>query len=722
MKLRYLFIAAVACLALAAGCTADIVGGDLKELQVSESILTVPMTGGQVTTTFNATETWAFDEKTVPEWLSISPAQGGAGETAVTFSVADGAVDTRSAEIKVNCGGKTQYFTFTQPGDPSLKPQFDAFEEGDYWLMFNTNDGWQVAQFVGGAYGYIYTSSAVVNADGSLSSIAANVYTFKAVDGGFTMQDSEGKYYYMTGTYDSVNTSATRVDGDIWNVEQFADEQFYIINAAKSKKMQFDPNYSSIGVYDSQRGIYPFVVKAQDPTPELIVIDAESFDMEIPGGDLVVPATVGSALLSVECDAPWIHYSGVKDNDGTALYFTCDENKGGKRAATVVVTCTDGTIVTVDEFTVNQEGSIFAVTAKEFNDAEVGTTLYKVTGVVSRITNAEKGQYYVKDATGEVYAYHLGLAADNTTYNVKDKLNVGDIVTVVGERGVYNTTIEMINGYLESRIETEAVTAAEFNAKEVSTDKWYRLEGTVSNVAKADSYGTFDLVDESGSAYVYKIFGGYTDFASKTYVDGINTKILQVLDIADGDKIVVIGQRGDYKGSAQAVNSMYVSHEKAAPEEPEEPEQPEEPGLAGSGTQEDPYVFGINYKLGASSYDDSFVIVDGKYYKEVKIGTGSKTGSYTLTVPKGTSKVSFYAVAWSGKKCTLKITATGLEKTLELTANSGASGNGPFTITPAAGDYYTIDLGTALPADVEVTVESTQSSNGRAIFWGVKTE
>ena len=106
MKLRYIIASLAAVLTLAAGCTKEM-PGDLAEVQVSSSFVSIPEAGGSQTITVVATGAWTLDNSG-SSWLTVSPASGNAGSTVVTFS-ADGTVNSRSAVIKININGKTLF-------------------------------------------------------------------------------------------------------------------------------------------------------------------------------------------------------------------------------------------------------------------------------------------------------------------------------------------------------------------------------------------------------------------------------------------------------------------------------------------------------------------------------------------------------------------------------------------------------------------------------------
>lgn len=114
----------------------------------------------------------------------------------------------------------------------------------------------------------------------------------------------------------------------------------------------------------------------------------------------------------------------------------------------------------------------------------------------------------------------------------------------------------------------------------------------------------------------------------------------------------------------------------------------------------------------------------------IKLGTGSKCGTFktgALNVSDAKT-LSFYAVAWKGKKATLYVKVEGggaVEGTAELTlaANDGAADNTPFTITPQDTDKYTISLtGLTESSTIYFSTDAafggaSSSTAGRAILW-----
>ena len=135
--------------------------------------------------------------------------------------------------------------------------------------------------------------------------------------------------------------------------------------------------------------------------------------------------------------------------------------------------------------------------------------------------------------------------------------HLGDFVTLVGKRGEYTGSPQMVSPLLEKYSQTEELSVAEFLTKEDSKDVYYRLTGTIKSI-KNFAYGNIYLDDANGAEiYVYGILPGYgaTGDAKKGLLEAKGLKI--------GDTITIIGNRASYNGTAQVGDAIYVSHVSA---------------------------------------------------------------------------------------------------------------------------------------------------------------
>lgn len=92
-------------------------------------------------------------------------------------------------------------------------------------------------------------------------------------------------------------------------------------------------------------------------------------------------------------------------------------------------------------FTINQvaaEPPFKVVTVAEFNAAAEDATIYELTGVITSVTNTTYGNFYLKDATGEVLIYGLCSPEGEQKYWAASGAKVGDTITVQTVRTSYN--------------------------------------------------------------------------------------------------------------------------------------------------------------------------------------------------------------------------------------------------------------------------------------------
>ena len=155
--------------------------------------------------------------------------------------------------------------------------------------------------------------------------------------------------------------------------------------------------------------------------------------------------------------------------------------------------------------------------------------------------------------------------------------------------------------------EVKAVTIAEFNAAAVSDNVWYQLSGTVKNLKDGDKYGNFDLEDATGSVYVYGLL------SEKGGAKQQFQELAAVMDIKNGTKITIIGNRGDYQGKVEVLNAYLVSVDGQGGGGGGDPQ-----GDAGSYSKPYSVTEAIAAGTGAGVYVKAYIVgcVSGKVYEE----------------------------------------------------------------------------------------------------------
>ena len=248
--------------------------------------------------------------------------------------------------------------------------------------------------------------------------------------------------------------------------------------------------------------------------------------------------------------------AGLKVNDVITVYGVRGEYKGDPQMSNA----------TYMSHTVGEASPIVDATIAEFLAAEKSGTQYRISGAVTNIAKAEYGNIYIKDATAEVYVYGVGAKGEFETMGVE----VGDIVTLISNRGEYNGTPQAANSTLEKKEDVTAVASVtDFLALEES-GAYYMVSGTVSGMAGAGEYGNIYLNDETSSIYVYGLLSGYKG-EKKQF-----PALVEATGLKDGDTLTIIGKRTSYNDVPQVGSAFYFSHEAAQGGEEPEPE-PSEP-------------------------------------------------------------------------------------------------------------------------------------------------
>ena len=304
------------------------------------------------------------------------------------------------------------------------------------------------------------------------------------------------------------------------------------------------------------------------------------------------------------------------------------------------------------------------------------------------------------EAGGQVIDFSAGTAIDGTTGG-----NTGSGNTGSGDSG---STADQPATLVKATI-AEFLAAAE-------DDTWYELTGEIISIAKTD-YGNFTIKDETGEVYIYGMTSKWV---------GSNDKSFSQIGLKVTDVVTLGTKRTSYQGTPQGggnpVPAYYISH---IPGEGTGEEPAPEPPVSGEAGEFDPQ--GITWTLGTKAYDNTSGTnaqkgtVNGvEVTNMLKLGTGSLVGDATLHVPAGTKKIGFYCIAWSGKNSTeVKFSIGGTTlTTMTPAANSGATGNPPYTITVKESDYYEIEMPSTDATDVKV--ETTNAAQGRVIFLGLK--
>jgi len=129
-------------------------------------------------------------------------------------------------------------------------------------------------------YGWLYTQ-ALAASNNTITAAESYGFVFTAANGGFNIRDNQGRYLYMSGTYDSFQLSKSITAGDatfVWTVSRNTDGTYKVTNSGNGKTIMYSSQYSSYGAYAEETGrVYPVLYEMEgtpsdpgetpDPTP-----------------------------------------------------------------------------------------------------------------------------------------------------------------------------------------------------------------------------------------------------------------------------------------------------------------------------------------------------------------------------------------------------------------------------------------------------------------------
>ena len=355
---------------------------------------------------------------------------------------------------------------------------------------------------------------------------------------------------------------------------------------------------------------------------------------------------------------------------------------------------------------------------------------------------------------GEDYAYYLWVVDDSygdgtaDVYNLATYFGIGYFADS-NEWRLSEETYE--NGTLRPFLVPADYPVEEPEVPSFEAGQYFVMDGNgkvVSPIAESATYGYWnvqDAVEDAGSyiGYAENVFtiaavdGGYTiqdvygryhymttynSFSLSKSTQSDNSHVWTITLQDDGTyaivntvsgKTVQFSSYGNYAPYTDVTGALpyLVKADKIA----EKPEVPD--------TEAAKYATTVTCKTVSSAYTDGVATVNGvPDVYTLKLGTSKLNGKATITLPAGTTEVTYYAVGWKGTSATLQFSVAGsVVGTQSLAANTGATGNSPYTMTVSDSDHYTFSLGTALEADTEVTVETTGSAY-RAIIFGIQAK
>lgn len=409
----------------------------------------VPADGGRVTVKVTSNVAWT---------LSLNGSKVAEGSEAVTDHEVEVVVPANEETQEVThtlvlsdvpaegATAKTETVEFKQAAAEA--EQNPSFAEGKYWIVSNE----KYATPLSANYGYLQ-----VTAGGYLD----NVFTIMAVQGGYTIQDPDGYFYYQTGSYNNYNRAQDRpTEGAVWTIEANEDGTYTITNAATSKTIQYDNTHDSYGCYTEVTRVLPQLIPADGATVRPIftvtpVSKSIAFD-------------VTEVAINIESNQSWTIAPGV----GVDLDVTSGENN-----ATVTMTIPVNESEEAKEYTATVSSEGFEPVVVKVTQAGVPTGDTPV-----EIELTEDDLTYSAGVKGKIdgkLAYKLGTssAAQSLTINANGYktivLNAAGWTTGTNKMTITNGTINetseitLVN---DSAINSTNITGTAVNVETLTGD------------------------------------------------------------------------------------------------------------------------------------------------------------------------------------------------------------------------------------------------------------
>ena len=558
MKLYRFFLSILAGAALAAGCVPEQVISSIPEFKPEQSYLGIPYEGGIASTTIKATTQWSFDEASIPDWLTVTPHSGGSEVNGIVFAAdKNTAASDRTANLRVNVGGKQQRFTVVQGGPGAFEAplstiaQVAAGSDGEVFRIRatvtgirNTNYGnIDVADETGSIYIY-----GLFNGMGQYPKDAAGGWSSFGIESGDVITVQGPRTLYNGTTLELVDATLIKVEKSLISVEPSSIElesaeagTFTISVVSKADGMAVLPSESWIKLTDIAAGsggaaVYSFAYEANTTTAARTA-------------NVVFKATNSSKSVAVT--QPGVPPTGQSITEIVAL----PDNSGVETLESVVVAKTTKGFVLSDATTaiyVYDNGA----NAVELGDAvKVLATKTTYNGVpeLATVTSVEK------TGTAAVsYPAAKDVTADAATYaaTVAEFIQFTGVLKVSGN--YVNVEIDGADpatkqGSVVNPV--EALNAASYDGKKVTISGYFNGlsgGGKYLNVIAAK-------IEEAGAKG--SLANPYTPAEAAAAVAGLswtsNTEYESTDEVYVAGKICKIGNKGTYTEGGTYGNATF---------------------------------------------------------------------------------------------------------------------------------------------------------------------
>ena len=719
-------------------------------IELSTQTLDFEKDGGSQTIKLTATRDWNVTN--VPDWIAVDPKSGNPAENKeVTVTVLENTGMDRSQDIKFTIGFDAKTLTVNQKGTGSAAEVVVYHNDFDKELAVKGSSGWTtyLDKFDGWKN---ETGSGISTVEYASSGMSARTYSSGTSNSQFSDYQGSGKNYlwFAKDNYFHVK-NITLPEGKTNYTISFGSER----NLYEASDNTFVP--TEFLVYISNDGSKWVELKYEFPNGlKNRRWDLASSTFTVPSGTkslhIYIKATLASAYLMDDLDL------SVAASAGTVIDFSkgIDLGTGGSTGGGDTPAPTGNNIAAVC--------AAAAGSAADLKDV-------LVTGVTTQ-------SYVITDETGSVLVF---VKADPKV-KVGDKVNVAGTTgehngliqitapttTVVSSNNTvtYPAPLEFTEANLADT--PKKVTYVSFTGNVKKNNQYYNIYiGSVTDKDLSLSYYTGNMdefVDCDIKVKGWYVGGGTHYQIVATEVEKVETTgpkfsvSTTALTAKAGDTSASFDVKGNVKWTVSSDNAAYtvspasgdgagtVTVNFAA----NETEKDVTVKLTVSTTEEvatksytvvlthngksaavtGKFTSNVKWTLGANSYDGSSsgyskqsAVVNGEEVSQVlKLGKKDEAGKATLTLPAGTTKVTFYGFSWNKTKAATLVATIGDKEVAkkELAVNTDVAGNAPYNITVKDSDLLTIELPSKLATDTNVEITTTAAA--RVLLFAINAE
>ena len=595
MKLKYLLMGILAAAAgVFTSCNPDEdVVNKLDGIKLGSTYITIAKGETSATTTMSITKAWTSE---APEWLTVSPESGEAGDYTLTFTALADTLDRGSVLIKF--GSKVQNITVVRDGEKPKKAGV-IFEEP---FVGNGQGDFETIDKVGSPWGYDATygmkATAYINAANTDAESYLVSPEIDLTEETVALLTFEHAVNYMNGQSiaDYLSVEVTEDNGANWTAVEvptwplgsnwtFVASGDVDLTAYLGKKIKFAFHYKSTTTASPTWEIKNVkIASIAGAVPPALTLDVTSVLLgaeedltaaitATTDGTLAVTGPFSDSACETALENPWFTYTLEEG----VVTVTAAVNEGEARTAYLKFTSTNEFGATPAVVTVSQipsASSKGATLDNPYSVAEVIAALdaaadnkingIYVKGIITSVDsyNATYGSitYWIADDAdpeSPKYEVYSGLFFDGAKFSGKEDLEVGYEVVVRGNAKIYkkagnpdiyefdkNNVLCSLNG-ATAYYDVAGVKAA-LDAVAISPSQLVIVKGIINKIdniswdaTAANYYGNAQYwISDDGASADFEIYRGF-------YFGG--AKFTAEDQIAVGDTVKVLGKVKIYK-------------------------------------------------------------------------------------------------------------------------------------------------------------------------------